>query len=123
MKYEVISVPYILKDYQFGRIKVNNTEHRADLIVGKDFLKPNWWRKEGHSICLEDLKEVLEQNPEVLIIGTGAFGRVKVPKSVIKELEKQDCAVSVLKTKQAVELYNLLLEKDKKVFAALHLTC
>ncbi|MHA1778294.1 MAG: Mth938-like domain-containing protein [Candidatus Heimdallarchaeaceae archaeon] len=114
---------YILKDYSFGKIKVNDSEHTADLIVGPDFLKANWWRKEGHKVCLEDLAEVENLKPEILIIGTGAYGRVRVPQSVIEAFEKQDCTVKVLKTKQAVELYNLLTEKQKKVVAALHLTC
>ena len=39
----------------------------------------NWWRRDGHSLVLEDLEEVLDELPERLIVGMGAqsFATVK----------------------------------------------
>jgi hypothetical protein len=49
------------------------------LGVLPDRVVPNWWRREGHSLALEDFAEVEDELPENLILGTGAHGRLSPP--------------------------------------------
>ena len=63
-----------IDSYSFGVMKVGGTEYRGDLIVFPDKVKSSWWRKEGHSLTIEDLDDILAFKPEVLIVGTGASG-------------------------------------------------
>lgn len=109
--------------YSFGKIIINGVEYARDVIIFPERVRSNWWRREGHRLHIEDLEEVIEYNPEILIIGTGAYGAMKVPESVIKELEKKGIHVIVANTREACDKYNELIEKGKKVVAALHLTC
>ena len=113
----------LVEDYSFGRIKVSGKTYFRDLIIFPDEILENWWRKEGHNLCIEDLKEVLKRKPEILIIGTGYAGVMKVPREVINELEARGIKVIVKKTKEACEEFNKLVKEGKKVAAALHLTC
>jgi len=69
-----------INNYDFGRIVVDKKEYNRDLIVFADKVIPNWWRKEGHSLDVEDLKEVLRFNPEVIVVGTGFCGIMEVSK-------------------------------------------
>jgi len=57
----------IVNDYSFGRIVIEGKTYTRDVIVSRNWIKPNWWRKEGHSVCLDDIKEILERNPEVVV--------------------------------------------------------
>jgi hypothetical protein len=50
------------------------------------------------------------------------MGIMKVPKDTIAHLESKGIHVHVERTGKAVELFHTL-QKDKKVIAALHLTC
>jgi hypothetical protein len=43
-----------LEDYSFGRITVDGEEHTRDLIVLPGRVVPDWCRREGHSLALED---------------------------------------------------------------------
>lgn len=52
-----------LEDYSFGRLTVDGDEHTRDLIVLPRRVVANWWRREGHSLVLEDLEEVLDELP------------------------------------------------------------
>jgi hypothetical protein len=110
-----------LQDYSFGRIVVDGEEHDRDLIVLPDRVVANWWRRDGHSLALEDLREVEDELPEKLILGTGAYGQLRPPAAVLEELERRGIDVEVLHTDNAVRRYGEL--DEHRTAAALHLTC
>jgi hypothetical protein len=110
-----------LEDYRFGRLTVDGQEHTRDLIVLPDRVVSNWWRREGHSLAMEDLDEVLDELPGRLILGMGAESRLRPDPAVIAELERRGVQVECLPTEAAVGRYVDLDERDTA--AALHLTC
>jgi hypothetical protein len=111
-----------IEHYSFGNITIDGQTYTSDLIIYPDRIDTSWWRKEGHNLQLEDLKDVLNVKPEVLIIGTGAFGVMRVPKEIIVHLESKGIKVHAMRTGKAVDLFNQL-RKDAAVTAVLHLTC
>jgi hypothetical protein len=110
-----------LQDYSFGRIVVDGEEHDRDVIVLPGRVVANWWRRDGHSLALEDLRDVEDELPEKLILGTGAYGRLQPPAAVLQELERRGIDVEVLHTGDAVRRYGEL--DERRTAAALHLTC
>jgi hypothetical protein len=110
-----------LQDYSFGRILVDGKEHERDVIVLPGRVVGNWWRRDGHSLALEDLREVEDELPEKLILGTGAHGQLRPPAAVLQELERRGIDVEVLHTDDAVRRYGEL--DERRTAAALHLTC
>jgi hypothetical protein len=110
-----------LEDYSFGRITVDGEEHTRDLIVLPDRVVPHWWRREGHSLALEDLEAVQEELPERLILGCGAHGQLRPDPAVLEALRGRGVEVEVLHTAEAVRRYG---DSDaRRTAAALHLTC
>jgi hypothetical protein len=110
-----------LREYSFGRLVVDGAEHRRDLIVTPDRVVGEWWRREGHSLVIEDLNEVLDELPERLIVGCGAHGRLEPHPSVIEVLSNRGIEVEAVPTEEAVRRYG---ESDPaRTAAALHLTC
>ncbi|MCK4284428.1 MAG: Mth938-like domain-containing protein [Candidatus Brocadiae bacterium] len=81
------------------------------------------WRVAGHSLCREDLEPVLDKRPDVLIIGTGAHGLMQVPAQMRQYLASRCAEVHVQRTDRACETYNELAGGERRVVAALHLTC
>ena len=111
-----------IQSYQFGEMVIDHQTYSSDLIIFPDRVFSGWWRIEGHWLHIEDLSEVLKENPDVLILGTGYSGIMKVPKKLKEELARKNIEVIVTKTGKAVELFNSL-GNSKKVIAAFHLTC
>ena len=111
-----------IEHYSWGKIVIDGQIYTSDVIIYPDHVNASWWRKEGHNLHVEDLIDVIVANPESVIIGTGALGVMKVPKDTIAHLESRGIRVHVERTGKAVELFHTL-QKDKKVIAALHLTC
>jgi hypothetical protein len=110
-----------IEGYSFGRVLVDGEEHTKDVIVLPSRVVGDWWRRDGHSLVLEDLEEVLEELPERLIVGTGAYGRMRPDPRAIERLRERDVEVESLPTPDAVERFGEL--DPSRTAAALHLTC
>jgi hypothetical protein len=110
-----------LEDYSFGRLTVDGREHTRDLIVLPDRVVSDWWRREGHSLAMEDLDEVLDELPDRLVLGVGAHSQLRPDPAVIAALERRGVQVECLPTGEAVRRYGELDERSTA--AALHLTC
>ncbi|MDI6839786.1 MAG: MTH938/NDUFAF3 family protein [bacterium] len=112
----------MIDSYEFGRIVINGITYTHDVIIYPDRVNQNWWRKSGHLLQIDDLSEVLKESPDVLIIGTGAYGVMDVPNELLETIKANQVEVIVKPTNEACEDYNKLIN-TKKVIAALHLTC
>ena len=113
----------MIENYSFGQILINGKKYSSDLIIFKDYIFDSWWRKEGHNLCIDDIKEIINKKPDILIIGTGHFGLMKVPKELIENIKSSGIKqVIIKKTGDACNEYNKLCKK-KNIVAAFHLTC
>ena len=112
----------MIEAYSFGRIVVNKQTYTSDLIILPDKILPSWWRKSGHRVCLEDLSDILKEDLDILIIGTGFFGLMKVNPEIFLELETKNITLIADKTKEAVKKFNDFWV-SKKTAGAFHLTC
>jgi len=111
-----------IEHYSFGNITIDGKGYTSDVIIYRERVDSSWWRKEGHNLHLEDLKDIVEAKPDILVIGTGAYGVMRVSKEIVAHLESKGIKVHALKTGDAVDLFNKL-QKDNLVIGALHLTC
>ena len=100
---------------------MDGTEHTRDVIILPDRVVGNWWRRDGHSLVIEDLSDVLDELPGHLVVGRGAQGRLHPDPGAIQELEGRGLTVEVLNTDDAVDRYEQL--DSAGTAAALHLTC
>jgi len=111
-----------IDSYQFGLIVVSGKKYTSDVIIFPDRVSHNWWRKPGHQLCLKDIAEVITENPEVLVVGTGALGLMRVLPEVEWGIEAQGIKLIVEATDKACHTYNHICH-SRSVVAALHLTC
>jgi hypothetical protein len=110
--------------YDFGVLVVDGREIRTDVLLTPGGVREHWWRREGHVLRLEDLGRLLDSHLERLIIGTGAFGRMRPDPALGPELAARGVTVEVLPTAAAVDRINELLRLGRGNWAgALHLTC
>lgn len=112
----------MIEAYRFGSITIDGREYRRDVVILPDRVLDGWWRREGHLLQLEDLEEVLKEEPEVLIVGTGYSGCMVIAPEVSKHLSSKGIEVVDARTKKATEVFNRM-SREKRVAAALHLTC
>ena len=110
-----------IEEYSFGHIVVDGQEHIKDVIILPGRVVSNWWRKDGHSLVMEDLEDVLPDLGKHLVIGSGAYGRMKPDPRTIEQLKARGIEVEILQTADAARRYGEL--DGASTTAALHLTC
>ena len=113
----------MISEYKFGQMVVDGQTYFHDVILTPEGILPEWWRKESHRLTIEDIQTVIETHrPEILIVGTGKFGLMKIPPETRVWLKKVGVELRAEKTTRAVQLYNQLA-RNQRVVGAFHLTC
>jgi hypothetical protein len=110
-----------IEGYGFGHVTVNGEKLTRDVLVLPGRVVPNWWRRDGHALVLEDLAEVLDELPETLVVGTGADDRMRPDPETLEELRARGVQVEAMPTDRAVRRFADL--DPSRTAAALHLTC
>jgi hypothetical protein len=112
-----------IDQYSFGHIEIAGQSFDADVIIFPNRVQEHWWRRKGHELTRKDLETVLAGKPEVLVVGTGYYGRMHVSDETLKFLRAAGIDVRIAKTGDAVDEFNRLQRECANSIAALHLTC
>jgi hypothetical protein len=111
-----------IESYEFGQAVIDGQVHKKDVIILPDRVISRWWRQESHLLQTIDIEPVLQAQPAVLIVGKGAFGKLKIAAEAEKTLQAANIQVIAQPTGEAWKTYNEMKENGQTA-AALHLTC
>jgi len=112
----------VIDEYKFGEIVVDGRVFTNDIIIYPDHVEPKWWRKQGHVVEPEDITDVFDLGPEIIVFGTGQPGLMQVSSGTMAEMKRLRIEAMIMPTEQACSEYNNIA-RTKKVVACLHLTC
>lgn len=118
----------MIRSYAFGKMEIDGTTFSSDLMIFPDGrVRDNWYRKSGHVLTLDDLSELTLSRPELIIAGTGAYGRMAMAPGLSQDLEQMGIEIRAMETGKAVSLYNEMIENrtpaQPQPGACFHLTC
>ena len=107
----------------FGNLIINGKPYTDDLIIHPDgkILKP-WRRKRGHQLSMDDLRELIDSSPEVIVAGTGVSGGVIPDRNLVEDLSRLAIKFIAAPNEKAIKAFNELAS-EKRVGAGFHLTC
>lgn len=113
----------MIEKYSFGKIVVDGKTYTDDIKIINGTVISVWWRKSGHQVGINDVKDILDSDTVVLVIGTGKFGMVKLTPSLRDQFNKKGIELIEIKTPESTKIFNRLQKEGKKVSAGFHLTC
>ncbi len=114
----------MISNYNFGRITVNGTEYKNDIrITPEGEVLPEWWRKSGHTVDVDDVQSIVTDDIDVLVLGKGKPGMMKASSALKKHLNQKGIELIEQNTRKAVDTVNRLLQEKQKFAAGFHLTC
>ena len=112
----------MIQSYSFGEIVIDGKRYKSDVKIIDGKVIPDWWRKEGHSIFKQDVEDIIAAKPDILIIGTGSYGVMKIPEQFRELMNSLNIELMAAKTDEACKLFNKLSAEKRVCFGA-HLTC
>lgn len=112
----------MIEAYQFGEIRISGKNYHNDLIVYPDHIDSKWWRKQGHALNIDDIRDVIDAKPDVIIVGTGQPGMMRVSEETLAKIKDLNIEIMVMPTEQACKEFNRIAS-EKRAIACLHLTC
>lgn len=115
-------VPPRIEACRFGLVIVDGRRFTRDVIILPDRVVSDWWRQEGHALAVADLQPLVGNLPQVLVVGLGHMGRMRLLPETSEWLRQRGVELISEPTPAACETYNRQ-RIERRVAAALHLTC
>src|SRR3990172_5886613 len=109
-----------IDNYIYGCLTINKKDYLSDMYVTADHAvvkRKSTLAKTSLVVYPGEIEFLLKEEPEVLIIGTGKIGWLRIPKEIAKLCEKANVKLEVYTTKKATNIYNWYQGKATKVAA------
>ncbi len=113
----------MIEKYSFGKMVIEGKSYTSDLKIIHGKVVPKWWRKSGHMVVADDILDILDAKPGILVLGKGKPGLMKSTKSLKEALQKNNIELIEETSKSAMLTFNKLAEKGESVCGGFHLTC
>ena len=116
-----------IDELTFGSIIVEGKKYRRDILIFTDGTVKK--RKGGflmfgsHKIKRQELEELSQGQPEIIVIGTGTDGVATMAPETESWVKGKNLNLLVKPSYDAVARLNELVEQKKKVAALIHITC
>lgn len=116
-----------IKDTTFGSITVNDNRYDHDIIIRRNGSIEKRKKKlskaiygTSHTVSLDEMKFVYEENSEGIIIGTGQYGVLKLSAEADGFINSKGCELIILPTSEAMKEWN---KKQGRFIGLFHVTC
>jgi uncharacterized protein len=104
--------------YGPGYVAVNGVRYERSVIVLPDRPVAEWSAVDFEALTTADFAALVPLDAEVVLFGTGATLRFP-PRALLQPLIDAEIGVEVMDVQAACRTYNILLNEDRRVAAAL----
>jgi len=113
----------MISSTKFGSIMVGNKKYDNDVFVSyKDTVKDGETNSR-HLISKKELALLLLDKPDVIILGTGQEGCMKISSDSSELAKNRGIEIVESKTPDAIKKFNQLYASGRKVVGYMHVTC
>lgn len=115
---ENLNEGYVITAYESAYIAINGKNFHSSLILQQVRMEPAWPLTDIDQLATPHIKQILDFDPELVIIGTGA--RLAFPTvDVYAELVRRRIGVEFMDTGAACRTYNILSAEGRNVVAGI----
>jgi uncharacterized protein len=108
----------LIRGYAAGEVRIGDETLRSNCVVSAQTLVRNWGPASCALLASSDLEPILELEPEVVLLGTGA--RQTFPNAAIRDaFSSRRIGLEVMDLGAACRTYNILVQEGRRVVAAL----
>jgi uncharacterized protein len=112
------SATHLITGYEPGMVRINETRHTTSLIVTPETVDTQWAPERFEDLDLACFQGLLDDPPEIVILGTGATLRFP-PREIRAAFQSRAIGFEVMDTGAACRTYNIIMAEGRTVAAAL----
>ena len=112
----------MIEEHKFGSFVVNGRTYLGDIKIIGDKVR-YWSTRKKHVLRYDDIWDLLESQPEIVIIGTGNSGYLEIPADLRDLILGKNIRLFIDVNKNAVKAYNEGLQQNRRLVALFHGTC
>jgi hypothetical protein len=111
-----------IEDSGFGSITINGKRYGHDVWV---FSNGSVEKRKGgyHTFLATEVQVLLKGEPGIIVVGTGTASCVEIEREAKQLVQSKGVKIESAATPKAIERYNQLVSKGRKIAAAFHVTC
>jgi uncharacterized protein len=110
----------LIRAYSASELRIGERIVVGSCIVTADTLITDWQPTAPDELGVGELEPLLALSPQIVLLGTAA-GAIAVPQSVRALLASQGIALEVMELGAACRTFNILVQEERRVAAALFL--
>lgn len=110
-----------IDNYSYGRLRIGDAVYEDDLIVYPEAVKPHWEPQEEENLSPVDIRDVLDFQPDLLVIGQGDTPVMELTPDTKRVLYQLKIEWVARPTAEAVELFNEYQAPGRKTVGIFHL--
>ncbi|HTY94457.1 MAG TPA: MTH938/NDUFAF3 family protein [Steroidobacteraceae bacterium] len=108
----------LIRGYGPGEVRIGERVQRSPCVITSRSLILDWPARDVATLCAQDLEVIFALKPDVVLLGTGA--RQTLPAAGIRqEFLRRAIGLEVMDLGAACRTYNILVQEDRSVAAAL----
>ena len=108
----------LIRGYGAGEVRIGELVHHAPCIVTAQQLVLDWQARDVASLQVGDLQALFALRPEVVLLGTGAR-QIFPPRAIRQAFAAHQVGLEVMDLGAACRTYNILVQEERRVVAAL----
>ncbi len=117
----------MITESRFGGIRIDGKQYEHDVVIRlsgaiekrKKELSKKYYGS-SHPISEEEIRFIFEKGCQVMVIGTGQYGRVYLTREAAAYLNQEGCQAVLFPTPEAISIFNSEVRPKIGLF---HLTC
>jgi hypothetical protein len=116
-----------IDELNFGFIVVESRKYHRDILIFADGMikkqKGGFLMFGSHEIKKQELEELSQGQPEIIIVGIGTNGAARVAPEVENWAKGKNLSLLIQPSYDAVARTNELVEQENKIAALIQITC
>ncbi len=112
---------FAIQSYADGLVVINQVRHTRSLIVMPDRVIPEWSPGCFDDLSDQDFQQLVDLEPEIIILGTGKKQRFPSP-ALYTSIMVKGIGFEIMDTAAACRTYNILMSEGRRIVAALMMT-
>ena len=109
---------HLIRAWEPGRLRIGDRWIAGNVIVGGERIVEGWAAPSPAALGLADLAPIFEFEPTIVLLGTGTE-RLLPDVQLMSALGARGVGLEIMTTAAACRTFNVLLQEERRVVAAL----